>query len=141
MSGMISRDELKIAINKHFVNQSKIIALLEEIRDSAKKAPRKTNKSNNDAFDIYKDQIEQVYKAYYPRKIGKTAGLNWMAKKKYTMAQLVDWKKAVINYAEYCKDQEPQYIKHFSTWVKEWEDWIEVDKPMSFEEELAELKR
>lgn len=65
--------------------------------------------------------IDAIY-ALYPRKIGKKKGYQKLQK-----APLAEVHTAVLHYRNYCISQElePQYIKHFSTWVGEWEDWLE----------------
>lgn len=73
--------------------------------------------------------FEHVYENY-PRKLGKKRGLERLKKKIKTAEQFENLLKAVDNYAAHCKTLDPQYIKHFSTFVNEWEDWVEF-KPES----------
>lgn len=68
--------------------------------------------------------FEAVYKAY-PRKQGKSRGLTWLKTHIKTEKNYGLLLGAVKNYAAYCgaEIKDEQYIKHFSTWVKEWRDW------------------
>jgi len=71
-------------------------------------------------------QIEELYKSSYPKKMGKTRGMPVIRKKITSEEKFQDFKKAVENYAKWCKNQstEIKYIKLFSTFVNEFEDWI-----------------
>jgi len=61
----------------------------------------------------------------YPRKVGKTPGLKKLTRQIKTIEDYHLLTKAVENYAIHCSTlrTEPQFIKHFSTWVSEWRDW------------------
>lgn len=74
-------------------------------------------------------QIELIYKSSYPRKIGKSEGLEILAKSVKTEQDLVDLETAVIRYADNCKRQgtEEKYIMHFSTFASRWRDWLDPD--------------
>lgn len=74
-----------------------------------------------------KFELERFYELY-PRKIGKKRGLAKLKtivkdQETYDMVKL-----AIENYGKYCSNQklEARYIKHFSTFVNSWEDWIEL---------------
>lgn len=68
-----------------------------------------------------------VYESY-PRKLGKKRGLALCLRSVQTEKQYQDLVAAVSHYAEYCRRNklEPRYIKHFSTFMNAWEDWIDV---------------
>lgn len=69
--------------------------------------------------------LESAYKLY-PRKEGKSEGLERLAKQIKTHAHLAELKRAIANYAEQQRldGTEPKYMKHFSTFVSTWRDWI-----------------
>lgn len=65
----------------------------------------------------------------YPRKIGKKKGIE---KCKAIIKTQKDFEKvlaAVKKYAKHCVEQkfEAQYIKHFSTFMASWEDWVDSE--------------
>lgn len=69
--------------------------------------------------------LDALYIAY-PRHIGRKIGLKRlgdMVKSQETYDQL---KLAIYNYSEYIKKNktEPRFIKHFPTFLSEWEDWV-----------------
>jgi hypothetical protein len=76
-------------------------------------------------------KLQEIYENYYPRKIGKTKGLEKLVKE-VSLEEVPNFNKAVFNYVAECKRQEtPQnFIKHFSTFATEWKDWIEFNPPL-----------
>lgn len=76
---------------------------------------------------IAQNQFEQLYEIY-PRKLGKKKGFQ---KLKTVIKDQNDFDRvrvAIENYCKFCQRHktEPQYIKHFSTFMGTWEDWLEV---------------
>lgn len=69
--------------------------------------------------------FEKVYEIY-PRKIGKKLGLQRLYAKVKSEEKYKLLLGAVEAYKDYCDNsiKEEKYIKHFSSWVNEWEDWI-----------------
>jgi hypothetical protein len=61
----------------------------------------------------------------YPRKDGKGAGIKKLETMKVDQETFDRIKSAAIRYSNHCRKNktEPQYIKHFSTWVNHWTDW------------------
>jgi hypothetical protein len=98
--------------------------------------------SKTQGEQIVKEEFdfEAVYKIY-PRKIGKATGIKRLkqmikSREKYNLLLL-----AVENYAQQMKAEDEKYIKHFSSWVSVWEDYIPesvlnvVDqRPISFDD-------
>lgn len=83
---------------------------------------------------INEDVIEEIYKLY-PRKEGKARGIKKLRTAIKSKETLDKFKRAVINYADYCaaKGTEEKFIKQFSTFCNEdWKDWIE---PKSIQED------
>lgn len=65
----------------------------------------------------------------YPRKIGKTDGKDRFGKLIRKAKDYADLKLAVVAYAKSVKDKEPDYIKHFASFLgtqkkESWRDWI-----------------
>lgn len=75
--------------------------------------------AKNMGFDF-----EAVYKIY-PRKISKASGIKWLKQNVKSRSRYELLLEAVQNYAKYTKDRdlEEQFIQHFSTWVRRFEDW------------------
>lgn len=74
--------------------------------------------------EIPRFDFESIYKKY-PRKIGKTLGFRWLRQHVRSQEKFDALERAVAFYALYCAQNsiEEQFIKHFSTWVKSYEDW------------------
>jgi hypothetical protein len=66
-----------------------------------------------------------VYRAY-PRKEGKAKGLAKLTAQLKSPDDAANALKAAENYAAHVKAEgrELAYVKHFSSWVSEWPDWI-----------------
>lgn len=71
--------------------------------------------------------LEQAYKAY-PLKEGKTRGLVKAKAQVKTQEDLVRFQAAIANYARKVRDYEPRFIKHFSTFMGCWQDYL-VEEP------------
>lgn len=86
--------------------------------------PKNTIKEPSPQFDF-----EAIYKLY-PRKSGKSIGINRCKSKIKSQAKYDALKQAVINYASECRNEnrEDQYIKQFSTFMNVWEDYINLEK-------------
>lgn len=86
------------------------------------------NKRNNNICSKF--DLEALYQNY-PRKEGKKKGLEKLQREIKTKEQYDKVLIAVQNYANECKteNRERQYIKHFSTWVSVWEDYLETEQP------------
>lgn len=74
-------------------------------------------------------QIELIYSKHYPLKKGKSNGIDAAARDLKTEKDLVDFETAVVRYANECKVKgtHSEYIKHFSTFVSTWRDWLDPD--------------
>ena len=68
--------------------------------------------------------LEAVYQKY-PLKKGKSRGMKKIQREIKTPDDFERFSKAVDNYANDVKNTEPRYIKHFSTFVSEWTDWVD----------------
>ena len=79
-------------------------------------------------FADFDFDFDFIYKKY-PRKIGRKKGLvvfknQIKSKKDYDALSL-----AVDRYLEYCRKEkiEPKFIKHFSTFMNSWSDWVDPE--------------
>lgn len=69
--------------------------------------------------------LEQAYRAY-PRKEGKSKGLERLKSQIKTRDDLALLKRAIANYAEQVRldGTAEQFVRHFDTWTSSWRDWI-----------------
>lgn len=69
-----------------------------------------------------------VYRAY-PRKEGKAGGLKRLAAQLASPEVAASALRAAENYASHClaEGRELAFVKHFSTWVSEWRDWVKPE--------------
>lgn len=97
-----------------------------------KENKKKEIRNNNAHFDF-----EAVYQKY-PLKKGKSRGMKKIQREIKRPEDFERFSRAVENYAGEVKNTEPRFIKHFSTFVAEWEDWTEyksitsLDRAMQF---------
>lgn len=89
---------------------------------------RNEHSSSKTSFDGQRNKFDfnSLYQKY-PRKVGKQQGI---AKCKVQVKTPEDFdllSKAIDNYTAYCKKQgtEAKYIKHFSTFMTSWRDWLD----------------
>lgn len=71
-------------------------------------------------------EIEKLYEKY-PRKLGKKAGMKKLSK--FSDSKLIELNKAIDNYLILIEREniKKEYIKHFSTFVNNYEDYLEVE--------------
>lgn len=77
--------------------------------------------------------FEEIY-AHYPRRgEGKKAGMEKLKKSIKTRAEYERFCRAVMNYVALCnmERRDRQYIKHWSTFCNNWEDYEELEAPAS----------
>jgi len=70
-------------------------------------------------------EFQKVYENY-PKKAGKAAGMK-LCRRTVTDADLPALATAIANYRNHLEREktEPRFIKHFSTFMNEWRDWID----------------
>jgi hypothetical protein len=90
-------------------------------KDKDKDIVLNNNKKNDEILDI--DPIYEIY----PRKIGKTKGVQKLRNQIKNENDLDLFRTAVLNYKNFVAKNktESKFIKHFSTFVGEWRDWID----------------
>lgn len=89
----------------------------------------KSDMSESDKFDF-----ESIYKKY-PKKEGKSRGFKILKVQIKTKEDYENIIKAIDNYSIYCSTniKERKYIKHFSTFMGEWRDWINYEESKDIE--------
>lgn len=100
------------------------------------------NKTNNKTLKSKLLDFEHVYQQY-PRKEGKKRGIEKLKKTVKNKKEYLLLLEAVQNYAMKCQAENipREYIKHFSTWAGEWQDFIEKPESVKTQSELAKLLR
>ena len=78
-----------------------------------------------------KEDFEKLY-AVYPRKDGKKAGITRCLSSIKSQIRYDEFKQALENYCSEIKKNktEKKYIKQFSTFVNNWEDYLETEESM-----------
>lgn len=108
------------------------------------KKERINNNAQTKVRAIFPDKkfIEEIYSGY-PRKMGKTKGLTACRQKIKTETDFQNLKQAVTNYREWVNKEkvEDQYIKHFSTFMNSWQDWLDPQTGTNPQKEELEKKR
>ncbi len=95
-------------------------------KDKDKDKDKDKEKEKGECEGVSKSDIEAVYRAHYPLKKGKSAGLKALSKQIKSKQDLEDFTRAVQVYAEEVKGREPDKIKHFSTFVNSgWRDCLD----------------
>ncbi len=116
---------------------------LEETRLEENNTYVQTKVRTSVSFDF-----ENLY-ASYPRKQGKSQGLKKLQNQIKTREDFDKARLAIENYTNHCKQNstDKQYIKMFSTFANEWQDWLDPEtgtavamkkKTRGIEEILAE---
>lgn len=92
--------------------------------------------------------VESIYFNFYPRKEGKQKGIQAAVKELKTQDDIQAFETAVIRYKDHCAKNrtEPKYIKHFSSFVASWRDWLDPEtgtatSPASSTEAMIEEMR
>lgn len=72
--------------------------------------------------------FEILYRKY-PRKLGKQKGIATCKAQIRGPEEFQALSLAIDRYAEHCRKNatEPRYIKHFSTFMHSWRDWLEAE--------------
>jgi len=138
------------------VNKSDILKAFEILQEneslsvdcqSAVKQPPENSLHTNRQTDIHTAfDFDILYKAY-PRKIGKTAGIKTAQRSIKTEEEYLSLKRAIENYVVLTRESEPKFIKHFSTFMNCWRDYVEIEVPTKSnpnqvldDDELAAIK-
>lgn len=83
--------------------------------------------------------LEAAYQCY-PRKNGKTRGLKKLKEEIKSSRDAKSFQDAVTKYRQNCKQEKTPaaYVKHFSTFVSEWRDWLDSETGAAESFEAAE---
>lgn len=93
--------------------------------------PKCTSKSKSILNNNNKEKkfdFETLYQKY-PRKIGKSKGLDICRKQIKTLGEYEELSQAIDRYKSYIAEHgtDPKYIKYFSTFMNHWRDWIDFE--------------
>ena len=106
-----------------------------ELYNTPEAKPKKPRSAKADAWTKLPLLVGlcELVKQHYPRQEGRTAGLNKLVGQINTDADLELITQAIINYSNKQKamNTEEKFIKHFSSFVTVWKDWVDLshDKP------------
>lgn len=120
------QEEQDISISITSQTGSSFIAQIHALEELAHKinALRKRSKKSTPApsgAEVHFD-FESIY-ALYPNRKGKKRGMEICRREILTSEDFFKLRTAVENYARECQGREPQYIKHFSTFMNNWRDY------------------
>lgn len=117
-------------------------------RYTNKKDPKNSNKIKKEklkgkkvkATNISPFDFDAVYKIY-PRKSGKTKGLEKCSISIKDIDKYNALLQSVKNYSAICDAEgtEQKYIKMFSTFMGCWEDYIDIEIPLTIEQKRKKL--
>jgi hypothetical protein len=85
----------------------------------------------------WKPDFEVLYHGY-PLKKGKQKGIASCERQIRTPADYEALRRAIANYAAEVRGKDPQYVKHFSTFMGCWRDYLEVHVGAAPVDELME---
>lgn len=115
---------LRIISGTNVVPQNRI----EENRIDTKEHVSAPEKEEGQGDQRVKLDFESLY-LRYPRKLGKKKGIAACKVQIKTQIDFDNLKKAIAKYSAHCDKNrtEDKFIKHFSTFMNSWEDWLEDD--------------
>ncbi len=95
---------------------------------TSRDSPATNERTNERTNSIDRFDFEAIYKRY-PRKQGKQDGLRKCKAQIKTKADYDALANALEKYIKHLRTQntQPEYIKHFSTFMSSWRDWCDVD--------------
>ena len=90
-----------------------------------------------------KQKIIDIYSRHYPLKKGKSKGVAMALRTIKNEDDLKNFETAVKKYAADCVNSrtEAKYIKHFSSFVSIWTDWLDGDVGTSDPIPLPSLRK
>lgn len=103
---------------------------LEEVRS---KEVRKKNEETDTRSDAALDlelEFQRVWERY-PRRLGRKAAFRHFKASIKTAQDVQSIHSALNHYLSdiRSKGTEPQYVQHGSTWLNDWQSWVDVTKP------------
>jgi hypothetical protein len=86
----------------------------------------RTNERTNDIAQSF--DFAEIY-ALFPKKIGKSKGIAFCRRSIKTLDDFEALKSSVIRYRDHVAKEgtETKFIKHFSTFMNSWRDWLDPD--------------
>jgi hypothetical protein len=75
------------------------------------------------------ERVLKIYLEIYPKKVGKTKGLEKLKKDVISEQDVLNFEKAVMKYKSHCEEKriEEKFIKQFDTFVTTWRDWLDPE--------------
>ncbi len=139
-SVLLKRKPTQIAFDiKHLEKIGMITA--DKSRHEAVKEPallpatyERTNVTNEHTHNAVKEpavfDFDIVY-GKYPRKIGRKKGIETCRSQIKTQSDFDSLLLAIQRYSDHCRLErvEPKFIKHFSTFMNSWTDWVLQPQP------------
>jgi hypothetical protein len=142
----ISKEHHKIHCRVQSREQSRVLSrtvsklqqrqVIEQPRDRGAFARIEENRIEENRIDILPDStnpeikfdFEILYKKY-PRKEGKTRGIAICKTQVKTQEDYDLLSKAIDVYISHCivNKTEPRFVKHFSSFMTTWRDWLSLD--------------
>lgn len=117
----VSLDSVKLSLRT--LKDNNIIELDSRLRTQLIEENRiEENRSKKNFASVF--DFEKLYKLY-PIKKGKSDGIKKCKSKIKTQSKYDLLEKAIINYDLSVRDTDKKFIKHFSTFMNCWEDYIE----------------
>jgi hypothetical protein len=107
---------------------------------SASNLPKCTEPSSSSSFsfsknkNIYIAQIEEIYELY-PRKEGKAKGIEKLLAQITSERDIDSFRSAVKKYNKLCQGKERNFIKHFSSFAECWQDYVDEEKEVIYQNE------
>lgn len=87
-----------------------------------------TEQNNTPQSGLRESDFDEAYKIY-PRKLGKAEGIRKLKASIKNAEELLNFRHAVERYAAHCKEKQTdeKFIKHFSSFVSTWRDWLDPE--------------
>ena len=103
-------------------------AVKNKIKNKELEKEKEKNIKKEKVFRVSQERLDELYAAY-PRKVGKSDGMQLCRQQLKSEADVEDLKNAIAKYRKNCEDdnREKQYVLHFSTFMRKgrWRDWLE----------------
>lgn len=114
---------VRLRVSRKVTSQDSHVEL--EVTTACSPATRRTNETN-ETNNIVKFDFEILYQKY-PRRLGKQKGFEKCKAQIKTEDDFNSLSTAIDRYKNYLRVQgtEPQFIKHFDTFMTTWRDWLD----------------
>lgn len=138
--GRIKEKDFRSAVRKLELLQCILVPDTHTLRErhahdtSTNATNERTNETERDGHDQTGPRVraefdfESLYKKY-PRKLGRAKGITACRSQIHSPEDFSALSLAIDRYTNHLKANgtEPRFIKHFSSFMSTWRDWLEVD--------------